>query len=270
MQVVDLDHGPLDPAALADADALEVNASGVDIDALAAALAALRDARGLKSLHLRSRVRALPPAIAELRGLQHLTIVDPLLPGLPSAIAELTRLRSLHLDTFSLTSLPRSIAKLNRLRALSIESHHLCGLPEGLRALTELRELTLILHHHYVQDWERPAHFNPHFTQPLEELFAILADLPALASLTLGEPHSTGSPAPIFGRLPEVFGELRALETLAFVDKWRQIALPGNVVMPSVRRVERAQARFGASEDELRRVFPNATFSVRHPGDVGR
>ncbi|WAS95640.1 hypothetical protein [Nannocystis punicea] len=265
MHVVDLAHESLELAALRDLPALELRAEAVEPDELAAALARLRDARGLKSLRLRSRVRALPPALAELRGLQQLDLVDDTLPGLPAAISELTRLRSLRLELFHLASLPRSLAALTRLRALHVDSHHLCGLPDCLRELQELRELTLLLRHLYVHDWERPAHFRPRFEQPLAALFLLLADLPALTSLTLGEPDNASWPDVVFDRLPAEIAGLHALEALTLTSFGRAIAMPHDVVMPSLRRLDAHLSRFDATEAELRRMFPNAALD-RDPG----
>lgn len=265
VQIVDLAHPSLDLDALRGAQALEVRARDVEADELAAALAALRDARGLKALRLVSSVRALPPALVELRGLQRLEIEDPELPGLPAAIGELTRLRSLRLELFHLASLPRGIAGLVRLRELYIASHHLCGLPDALRALTELRALTLVLRHHYVHDWKRPAHFDPRFTQRLEDLFTLLATLPALSSLTLEEPHEVTSAAPIFDRLPAELAGLRALETLTIGFRWHPIAVPYELVMPSVRRLDVGPSTLQATADELRAMFPNASIGRGDP-----
>lgn len=258
MLFVDLASGSYDLAALGAARGVHLRAVGAPPEALAAALSALREARGLKVLRLVSAVRALPAAITELRGLQQLEIFDHELPGLPSGIARLTRLRSLRLEMFHLASLPRSIARLTRLRELHVGSHHLCGLPTGLGALAELRALSLILAHEYVHDWERPAHFDPAFVQPLEQLFTILAGLPALASLTLGEPKDVTSSRPIFDRLPVEFAGLRALETLKIVEKYHSIAVPAGLVAPSLRRIDASPRLFAASEDELRLAFPNA------------
>lgn len=260
VHVVDLRHGPLDLAALRDAQALELHAETLDEDALAATLGGLRELRGLKALRLRSRVRALPPAVTELRALQRLELSDPELPGLPAAIAELSRLRFLRLHLFHLASLPRSIGSLTRLRELAIDSHHLCGLPDEVRALQDLRALTLLLRHVYVHDWERPAHVPPRFSQRPEDLFALLAGLPALASLTLGEPANSGYPPRVFGRLPDEFAGLSALEELALVDLGH-VELPHGAVMPNVRRLATATAQLDATSDELRAVFPNAELS---------
>ncbi|MEZ4451316.1 MAG: hypothetical protein R3B09_17685 [Nannocystaceae bacterium] len=264
MVIVDLARGPVDLDALGDADAIELRAEAVEVDALAAAFAELRGLRGLKTLRLASRVRALPPGITELRGLQHLSIVDAVLPGLPAGIDAWTRLRTLRLRLFHLASLPRSVAGLVRLRELAIDSHHLCGLPRGLSALVELRALTLILRHDYVHDWQRPAHFNPRFTQPLAELFTILAELPALAELTLSEPVSHTSPGAIFAQLPVELGGLRALETLRFVDSCASV-LPAELSMPWVRRIGRVGSEM--RDEELRRIFPNAIRDDRRSHD---
>lgn len=161
MHAVDLSRGPLEVAALRTPTTLLLQAVNVEPDTLAHALTQLRDVRGLKALHLRSRLRSLPPALTELRQLQHLEIVDDQLPGLPTAIARLTRLRGLRLELLHLASLPRSLAALTRLRTLYIDSHHLVRLPDELAALPDLRSLTLLLRHVYVHDWERPAHFPP-------------------------------------------------------------------------------------------------------------
>lgn len=258
VQVVDLAHPSLDLAALRRAQALELVATKVEPDELAAAIAALGEARGLKSLRLRSCVRALPPEFGELRSLQHLEIVDDELPGLPAALGQLTRLRSLRLELFHLGSLPRALARLTRLRELHVDAHHLCGLPAAVGELPELRALTLRLRHMYLHDWQRPAHFDPRFSQRLEDLFTLLASAPALSSLTLGEPCSFTSSAPVFDRLPAEFAELRALETLAIVDKYGPIALAPGLVLPSLRRLHAGPGQFSATADELRAAFPNA------------
>lgn len=264
MHAVDLAHGPLDPAALQGRAALMLYAADVDPPALVAALVALQDVRSLKELRLFSRVRALPLALTELRGLQRLVLVDPDLPGLPREFSRLTRLRSLRLELFHLASLPHSFGALTRLRELSIDSHHLCGLPDSLRALQDLRSLTLRLHHVYVHDWERPAHFPPRLTQSLEHLFAVLAALPALASLSLGEPNSHGMQDHVFDRLPREFADLQALETLDLEEIYHRLALPHAVVMPAVRRIVTRISMLDATEAEVQAMFPNATFSRRN------
>lgn len=259
---IDLARGPLDLGALQNVDALALDGVAVGPDALAAAIGALREVRGLKSLRLRSRVRALPAALTELRGLQRLELVDRELPGLPTAIGELSRLRSLRLEVFHLASLPRSASSLTHLRELDIDSHHLCGLPDGVRELQELRALTLRLRHVYVHDWERPAHVRPRFTQTLEALFEILAGLPALASLTLGEPDSAGYEERVLERLPAELGGLQALESLTVAEVARRVGLPHGVVLPAVRRVI-GTGCLDATEAELWAMFPNATLSHR-------
>ncbi|MDC0670024.1 leucine-rich repeat domain-containing protein [Nannocystis radixulma] len=258
MHVVDLSLSSLELAVLRDLPALELQAEGVEPEALAAALAVLRDARGLKALRLRSRVRALPLALTELRGLQQLELIDHELPGLPAAISELTRLRSLRLELFHLASLPRSLAGLTRLRELYLDSHHLSRLPENLGALAELRSLTLLLRHLYLHDWERPAHFRPRFEQPLADLCRILGQLPQLSSLTLGEPDIASYPDVVFDRLPPEFAGLHALEHLTFTSLPHRVALPHGVVMPGVRQIDANPRRFDATEAELLAMFPNA------------
>ncbi|PCC68891.1 hypothetical protein SAMN02745121_07579 [Nannocystis exedens] len=265
MHVVDLSHGSLEVAALRDVPALELRADDVEPDELATALAVLRDARGLKALRLRSRVRALPPALTELRGLQQLELVDDELPGLPAAIAELTRLRSLRLELFHLASLPRSITALTRLRELYVDSHHLARLPDDLGALQELRALTLLLRHVYLHDWERPAHFAPRFEPSVEALFRLLSGLPRLSSLTLGEPGSCGYPEKIFNRLPAELGGLQALEELTLTAVAHRMPMPHGIVMPGLRRLRAGLYCFDATEDELRAMFPNAVIGHDDP-----
>lgn len=265
MHVVDLSRGHGALAALRDVHALELRAEHVAPDELAAALAALRDVPGLKALRLRSRVRALPPALTELRGLHQLELIDDQLPGLPTGIAALTRLRSLRLELLHLASLPRSIGALTRLRALYIDAHHLVGLPPSVRALQDLRELTLLLRHVYVHDWERTAHFRPRFEQPLEALFQLLADLPALSSLTLGEPDNASWPDEVFSRLPAEFAGLHALEILTITSWARPMAVPHGAVMPALRRIRASPSCFAATEAELRALFPNAAIGRHDP-----
>lgn len=263
VRVVELSQGPIDVAALVDARAIELRAGAGEDAALAAALAALRGVRGLRALCLRSRVRSLPPALTELRGLQRLELVDPELPGLPLEISRLSRLRSLRLELLHLASLPHSVGGLGRLRELEIASHHLCGLPDGVRGLQALRSLTLVLDHVYVHDWERPTHVRPRWTQPLERLFGLLAGLPGLTSLRLGEPRSLTGRC-VLDRLPGEFAGLRALESLTIGEMGR-LALPHGVVMPAVRRIRAPYGAFDATAEELAAMFPNA--SVLRPGD---
>lgn len=199
----------------------------------------------------------MPVALTELRGLQTLALVDPDLPGLPRELSRLTRLRSLRLALFHLGSLPHGFGGLVRLRELSIESHHLCGLPDELRALQALRSLTLRLPHVYVHDWQHPAHVPPRFTQSLADLFALLAALPDLTSLTLGEEHGYALPGAVFDRLPREFAGLQALESLT-LEHISHVAPPHGVVMPALRRVQTCYAGFDATEAELRAIFPNA------------
>lgn len=258
MHVVDLSREALEVAALGDVPALELRAESVEPGALAAALAQLREVRGLKALRLRSRVRALPPALTELRGLQQLELVDPELPGLPTAICELTRLRSLRLELLHLASLPRSLGALTRLRELYVDSHHLARLPDNLGALTELRALTLLLRHVYVHDWERPAHFPPRFEQSREALFGLLSQLPCLTSLTLGEPGSSGWPEKVFTQLPAEFAGLQALTELSLTAVASRMPIPHGAVMPGVRRIRASASCFLATEAELEAMFPQA------------
>lgn len=266
VHVVDLSRGPLEVVALRDVAVLELHAEGVDADALADALAALHAVRGLKALRLRSRVRALPPALTELRGLQWLELRDPELPGLPAAISGLTRLRGLRLELLHLASLPRSFAALTRLRELVIDSHHLARLPDNLGALVELRALTLMLRHTYVHDWERPAHFPPRFEQSPAALFQLLSTLPRLASLTLGEPDGCGWSAQVFTCLPAEIAGLHALEVLDVRGVATTLTLPHGVVMPAVRRVASFRRELDATAEELRAMFPNA--EIGEPGSA--
>ncbi len=262
MLVVDLAQGCLELAALPGLHALELRAEEASGPVLAVALAQLRAARGLKSLRLYSRLRALPVELLELGGLQRLELIDPELPGLPADFGRLARLRDLRLELFHLASLPRSITGLRRLRTLHIDSHHLCGVPEGLRALQDLRALSLLLRRVIVPDWQHPGHFRARFEQRLEALFAILGDLPRLTSLTLGEPPPDGwCPDPIFDRLPAELAGLRALENLSFVDLERPISLPHGVVMPALREISVEWASFEATEHELEAMFPGARIS---------
>lgn len=260
MHAVDLSRGPLEVAALRTPTTLLLQAVNVEPDTLAHALTQLRDVRGLKALHLRSRLRSLPPALTELRQLQHLEIVDDQLPGLPTAIARLTRLRGLRLELLHLASLPRSLAALTRLRTLYIDSHHLVRLPDELAALPDLRSLTLLLRHVYVHDWERPAHFPPRFEQSPEALFRMLSASPRLSALTLGEPESFGWPLKVFVRLPAEFTGLQALEELNLTGTVPRMPLPRGVVMPALRRLRTFSGYVDASPEELRVIFPNAVF----------
>jgi hypothetical protein len=260
VHAIDLSQGPLDVAALRAPATILLRALDVEPDALAHALTRLREVRGLKTLHLHSRLRSLPPALGDLRQLQQLEIVDDQLPGLPAAIARLTRLRGLRLELLRLASLPRSLAALTRLRTLYIDSHHLVGLPAELAALPGLRSLTLLLRHMYVHDWERPAHFPPRFEQPPEALFRLLSGLPRLSSLTLGEPGSVGWPMKVLVRLPDEFAGLQALEELNLTDTVCRMPLPRGVVMPALRRLRVFSSYLDASPEELRAMFPNAVF----------
>jgi hypothetical protein len=259
VQVVDLADGPLDATVLDDARAIELRAERVGPDAVEAALTALRAHRP-KALRLVSSLRSLPLALTELTTLHQLDVIDAELPGLPSSIGKLTRLRELRLQTFHLGSLPRNVGELTRLRTLYIDSHHLCGLPDSVRALQDLRELTLLLRRVAVPDWEHPAFHHARFEQPVETLFALLAQLPALSSLTLGEPCDIGHCQWVFDRLPAALAELKSLEHLVLAEVG-PLAMPHGMVMPGLRRFLTCVASFDATPDQLRAMFPNAVIN---------
>jgi hypothetical protein len=264
VQVIDLAAGAIDIAAVGEGQSIELRAVRAEPDAVQAALTALRACR-LKALRLVSALRAMPAELGELATLQRLDIVDAELPGLPSSIGKLVRLRELRLEAFHLGSLPNSIGKLTRLRSLHIESHHLCGLPSSARELVELRELTLLLHRYVVPDWEHPVHARAKFVQPLDELFAMLAGLPALTALTIGEPGGNGwHPEAVFDHLPAGMAELLALEQLVLVGiSYRPVVMPRGIVMPGVSRFVTGFTGFDTTADELQAMFPNARISDR-------
>ena len=107
-----------------------------------------------------------------------------------------------------------------------------------------------------------PANFGRlgRFEQGLEALFAILAELPGLTSLTLGEPPPDGwCPDPIVDRLPAELAGLRALERLSFVD------LHGAIALPALREISVEWATLEATEHELETMFPGARISRSIP-----
>ncbi len=256
---IDLGSALPSPEILEQAESVEIVAREADAPLLETVLIGLRAARRLKSLCLRSRLGALPPALGDLTGLQHLEIVDPRLRGLPRAVGGLTRLRSLRIEAFHLASLPKTIGSLHKLRELSIDSHHLSRLPDQLQELEALRTLRLALRRVIVADWEEPAYFRPRFEQGLAELFTLLATLPSLSSLALAEPPGDGwCPEPIFQVFPPELASLPSLEVLTLEVSHSGVRLPlGTPGLERLRRIVAPFVRFDHREEELRAALPH-------------
>jgi hypothetical protein len=101
MLLVDLACGPVDVAAISDAQAIELRAEHVEPEAVQAALMALPASRP-EALRLVSSLRALPTALTELMTLQQLEVVD-------AELGELRALEHLQLVGISRLTIPRDV-----------------------------------------------------------------------------------------------------------------------------------------------------------------
>lgn len=214
----------------------------------------------LRYLALHTTSRALSEVVTTFTKLRGLRIVDETLPGLPSSIGALAELRTLELVTFHLGSLPKAIGALTELRALSIDSHHFFGLPNAFSKLEQLELLELWMRRVIVPDWEKPAYFACRFEQPMEETFGILAKLPALRELALGEPPGDlWCPTPVFSVLPESLTAFPALETLRLADVYAPVRFPLKPP-PTLKRVRLNGVRLESKFDEVREAWPDVEF----------
>lgn len=269
LPVLDLSKEGADPGALAQCAAVKVLAARVDPEVVNAALRVLREGDRVRRLVLVSDAAQLPAAVTELSALRRLEIVAEDLQGLPREIARLEELRTLKVKAFQLGSLPRSIGALRRLRRLSVDSHQLCGLPREVAELAELRHVRLIFRGHLVMKrWGPRPYFRARFEQTLPELFRLLAKLPRLSRLTLGEPPRTWCiPDPLLREIPPEICLLEALETLVLVDCQVPVRLP--LEAPELARLRVLEARwtsFVHTEAELRRALPH-TRLVEEPAN---
>lgn len=268
---LDLSKTSADPRTFSQCPRVRILAAGVATDVTDAALRALREGGRLKVLRLVSDKPQLPVEVTALATLQRLEIVAPELQGLPREIGRLDRLRTLKVKAFQLGSLPRSIGMLRRLRRLSIDSHQLRRLPGELAELGELRHFRLMFRGHLVRKkWGPRPYFRARFEQTLPELFRLLAQLPRLSVLTLGEPPRVwSSPDPILEEIPPELCLLEALETLTLVDCQAPVRLP--IAAPALARLRALAAirtRFAHSDAELAEALPQTRIE-RRPGDEG-
>jgi hypothetical protein len=264
--VLDLSKADAEPRALLSCSHLKLVAVGVAPAVTDAALRVLREGGRLKSLRLSSDQPQLPLAITELKSLQHLAINAPEIAGLPREIDRLKRLRSLELWTFQLGSLPRSIGALKHLRELTIESHELRRLPPQLAELEELRHLRLSFRGHFVpKKWGERPYFRARIEQSLPELFRLLAPLPRLSELTLGEPpRGWWCPDPIVREIPPELCLLESLETLTLIGCQVDVRLP--IEEPGLARLRRLVAidtTFDHSATELQAALPDTRIEIR-------
>ncbi len=86
-----------------------------------------------------SRIKRLPPTIANLRNLEELDLGRNGLRSVPVEIASLHKLKRLGLDYNRVREIPSSIGNLKNLRELSLRSNGGVKLPQSLAALRGLR-----------------------------------------------------------------------------------------------------------------------------------
>jgi hypothetical protein len=268
---LDLSDTGADPRALSQCPRVRVAAVGVDPGVTDAALRVLREGGRLRFLRLVSDQPQLPVAVTALTTLQRLEIVNPELQGLPHEIGRLERLRTLKLTAFQLGSLPRGIGALRHLRRLSIDSHQLRRLPQQLADLGELRHIRLMFRGHLVlKKWGDQPYFRARFEQTLPEVFRLLAQLPHLSALTLGEPPLVWScQDPILREIPPELCLLEALETLTLVDCHDRVRLP--IEAPELARLGSLITictQLAHSEAELREALPQTRIELRTANSV--
>lgn len=191
---------------------------------------ALRSLRALHTLRLeRNAIATVPAWIGELRALRALTLADNRIASLPDSIGQLTALRSLDLAHNQLAALPPAIGALAQLESLSLHGNLVRELPPSFEGLRSLRMLALGA--------------NP---LDLEQALAILARLPALETLELGEVGATTLPATI-GRFP-------ALRTLILRENALE-SLPESLgAVTTLEWLDLANNRLRAIPDALRRL----------------
>jgi hypothetical protein len=197
---------------------------------LADALAAPQQVRRLflRDQHL----HALPPQIATLTRLQHLTVDVNVLTQLPDELGELAELRSLEVSRNRLSTLPDSLGGLLSLEYLSAWGNRLTALPDTIGELRQLRRLIL-------------------FGNQLTTLPTTLANLTNLVELRLNGNPLKEFPFALLCALP-------ALEVFSWSSPTEQMFPEG---MAELRRIKRLRlyGRFsGEVRQQLREQLPQA------------
>lgn len=113
-------------------------------------------------------LRALPPEIKLLSGLECLSLRENMLVSLPNAIFQLRKLRSLALCDNSFESLPQEMGKLTNLQYLNLRHNKLPSLPDEL---AQLRSLTYINISHnlltHIPDWVKKVQNHNFANNPI-------------------------------------------------------------------------------------------------------
>ena len=114
-----------------------------------AALASFPEGLGaypnLRRLSVRGRkaAAAVPPSIAEAKGLRELDLAGTGLTDLPAELAELGALRTLYLTDNGLAALPPAVCGLSGLTYLNLDRNALTTLPEEVGAMKALKWVRL-------------------------------------------------------------------------------------------------------------------------------
>ncbi len=99
----------------------------------------------LRRLSVRGRraAAAVPPSIAEAKGLVELDLAKTGLSDLPAELGRLSSLRNLYLSDNGLEDLPLAVCGLKGLTYLNLDRNALTNLPEEIGAMTALRWVRL-------------------------------------------------------------------------------------------------------------------------------
>ena len=184
---------------------------------------ALAKPQQVTRLFLRDQhLRALPPQIATLTRLQHLTADVNALTQLPDELGDLAELRSLDVSRNRLSTLPDSLEGLHSLEYLNVWGNRLTALPDTIGELRQLRRLIL-------------------FGNQLTSLPTTLANLAGLVELQLSGNPLKEFPFALLCGLP-------ALEDFCWSSPTEQTFPEG---MAELRRIKRLRL-YGRFPEEVR------------------
>lgn len=115
-------------------------------------------------------LRALPPEIEFLSGLEGLSLRENMLVSLPNAIFQLGKLRSLALCNNAFESLPQEMGKLTNLQYLNLRHNKLASLPDELAQLRSLTYINIsdnLLTH--IPDWVKKVQNHNFANNPIAQ-----------------------------------------------------------------------------------------------------
>lgn len=221
----------------------------------------LMELESLRSLVLVWNGGAFPKELTNFHNLQHLAICNKELASLPRKLGRLDRLRSLYLETVHLVGLPGRIYGLKNLRELFLDTHYMERLPGVFARLVSLEAFALRISDAYIHvDWGKTVYYHSKWTQPADEVFGLLAQLPRLKRLSLIEDDSTNHHymegydyrIPVFKEIPESLENLRGLEEL---ELWHNKGIDFPQSLGRLKRLRKLWAGSG-QQDEVNRQFP--------------